>query len=236
MSKAKNDDELSDDLTMTPEGLMAWMELMHRNASFGFLAHAPEMIKMAAQIRNWMDWIVCLDGVRHEQELRLTYLTLKNVELKKDVNEKARLNGMGASREARLKARVEELEKVCAQTYQVVGSMASDLGQFEHEKVIQALDNLSRMRLVHRVLPFPSFEKTLHETSKLMRMADAGNNFDGIMRMRICESHKCVLRLGQAYMFTEDPKCDSCRPLADAAREAYGPTSGAPCDKDEDDQ
>lgn len=66
----------------------------------------------------------------------------------------------------RLRARVEQLEQVCAEAYQVVGSMASDLGVFEEPCITKALDNLSSMSLLHEdVLPFPSFELADKEIS-----------------------------------------------------------------------
>jgi hypothetical protein len=49
-----------------------------------------------------------------------------------------------------------------------------------------------------------------------------------VMHMRICEATRLVLRLGQPYVFTEDPECPSCKAAADRAREAYGPDGGAP--------
>ncbi|QDJ35871.1 hypothetical protein CBR67_03955 [Bordetella hinzii] len=53
--------------------------------------------------------------------------------------------------------------KVCAELYQVIGSLASDLGVFDHPKVVKALDNAADHALVHDdVLPFPSFE---HKTA-----------------------------------------------------------------------
>ncbi|EAB4417366.1 hypothetical protein D7B12_18210 [Salmonella enterica] len=53
-------------------------------------------------------------------------------------------------------ARIQELEEVCAEAYQVVGIMADKLGIFEtSEGVEKILDNLSAARLVHDdVLPF----------------------------------------------------------------------------------
>lgn len=55
----------------------------------------------------------------------------------------------------RLTARVEELETVCAESYQVVGALADMGGVFNELPVIKALDNLSAQKLVHTdVLPF----------------------------------------------------------------------------------
>lgn len=56
-------------------------------------------------------------------------------------------------------AEYPQAAKVCAELYQVIGSLASDLGVFDHPKVIKALDNASNHAMVHDdVLPFPSFE------------------------------------------------------------------------------
>lgn len=63
-----------------------------------------------------------------------------------------------------LNKRIKDLERICGETYQVVGSLAGDLGVFgSSEEVRKVLDNLSQQRLVHHdVLPFPSFEKQLY--------------------------------------------------------------------------
>ena len=50
---------------------------------------------------------------------------------------------------------------VCAQAYQVVGSLLSDLGQFDSEHATKILDNLSAGAVVHDdVLPWPSFAQS----------------------------------------------------------------------------
>lgn len=52
-----------------------------------------------------------------------------------------------------------QARSVCAEAYQVVGSMLSDLGQFESDLGQKILDNLCEYRMVHDdVLPWPSFE------------------------------------------------------------------------------
>lgn len=52
----------------------------------------------------------------------------------------------------------DEAQQVCAEAYQVVGSMLSDLGQFQTARAEKVLDNLSQHRMVHDdVLPWPSF-------------------------------------------------------------------------------
>ena len=51
-----------------------------------------------------------------------------------------------------------DAEAVCAEAYQVVGSMLDDLGQFDTERGGKILNNLAEARLVHKdVLPWPSF-------------------------------------------------------------------------------
>ena len=53
---------------------------------------------------------------------------------------------------------LSEAEQVCAQAYQVVGSLLDDLGQFDSEMGNKILDNLAEARMVHDdVLPWPSF-------------------------------------------------------------------------------
>lgn len=53
--------------------------------------------------------------------------------------------------------RISELERICAESYQVIGVLADDCGRFGTREVDKALDNLSQMRPVHEdVLPFPS--------------------------------------------------------------------------------
>ena len=60
---------------------------------------------------------------------------------------------------AKQRARERELCRICAEAYQVVGSMLSDLGQFGTGVGTKILDNLSQQTLVHDdVLPWPSFE------------------------------------------------------------------------------
>jgi hypothetical protein len=52
-----------------------------------------------------------------------------------------------------------ESEQVCAEAYQVVASLLSDLGQYDTEPGQKILDNLSQAKMVHSdVLPWPSFE------------------------------------------------------------------------------
>ena len=63
--------------------------------------------------------------------------------------------------DAELRARIDELEMVCDETYQVVGSLSNDLGDaFDHDKTMWALDNLAAHKIIHDdVLPYPSFSK-----------------------------------------------------------------------------
>jgi hypothetical protein len=53
---------------------------------------------------------------------------------------------------------VNELQRICSEAYQVVGSLLSDLGKFDTPEAEKILDNLSQQRLVHDdVLPWPSY-------------------------------------------------------------------------------
>ena len=57
---------------------------------------------------------------------------------------------------AQMTKRIEELEQVCGELYQVIGSLADHAGCFDHPDVQRALDNASKARLVHRdLLPWP---------------------------------------------------------------------------------
>jgi len=60
-----------------------------------------------------------------------------------------------------LEAKQQRAAKVCAELYQVIGSLAGDLGVLHHPKVVKALDNASANDMVHDdVLPFPSLAPT----------------------------------------------------------------------------
>lgn len=64
--------------------------------------------------------------------------------------------------DAALRARVAELEGICADAYQVVGVMATDVDMFGHEHTRKILDNLSQAKLVHEdVLPYPCAPQSL---------------------------------------------------------------------------
>lgn len=61
-----------------------------------------------------------------------------------------------------LMKRVDELETVCAELYQVIGTLAHKADVFDHPNVIKALDNASDAALTHKdILPF-----TLTSTTK----------------------------------------------------------------------
>jgi hypothetical protein len=54
-------------------------------------------------------------------------------------------------------ARINELEMICAEAYQVVGTLLDDCGRFGDEDGDKILDNLSQHRMIHQdVLPFAS--------------------------------------------------------------------------------
>lgn len=78
---------------------------------------------------------------------------------------------------------LDELKTICAETYQVVGSLASDLGIFESsDRLVKVLDNLSQQKRVHTdVLPWPSFAAPvrglpLTRERKLQLFVDATGN------------------------------------------------------------
>ena len=52
--------------------------------------------------------------------------------------------------------RKEELEQVCYELYQVIGSLADYAGVWNHPDVVRAMDNASDARLTHKdLLPWP---------------------------------------------------------------------------------
>jgi hypothetical protein len=52
--------------------------------------------------------------------------------------------------------REEELERVCSELYQIIGSLAYYAGVFDNADVQRALDNAAKAKLVHRnLLPWP---------------------------------------------------------------------------------
>ena len=56
--------------------------------------------------------------------------------------------------------RIEELERICAEAYQVVGILADECGRFDDDHVIKIMDNLSQQELIHDdVLPFSCKDK-----------------------------------------------------------------------------
>lgn len=56
-----------------------------------------------------------------------------------------------------LEERIKELQMICAEAYQVVGTLSYEAGRFDEEKTIKLLDNLSQHKMIHEdVLPYPS--------------------------------------------------------------------------------
>lgn len=64
---------------------------------------------------------------------------------------------------------VKDLQTICAEAYQVIGVLASQLGCFGDPKVIKLMDNLSEQKLVHNdVLPFSLTVFSIPDGFKLM--------------------------------------------------------------------
>ena len=60
----------------------------------------------------------------------------------------------------------DDTKQMCAEAYQAVGSMLSDLGQFDTDRARKLLDNLSACGLVHDdVLPWPAFAQEAQPAS-----------------------------------------------------------------------
>lgn len=57
----------------------------------------------------------------------------------------------------RLSSKLRDYERICAETYQVVGILALEANRFMDDEVTKVLDNLSLQEIVHEdILPFPS--------------------------------------------------------------------------------
>lgn len=62
----------------------------------------------------------------------------------------------------------EELELLCAEAYQVVGSLLLDVGAFDSEPAQKILDNLAQARRVHTdVLPWPTFAQPIPNPAQI---------------------------------------------------------------------
>lgn len=59
--------------------------------------------------------------------------------------------------------RVQNLEMVSAQAYQVIGILSDECGRFNDNKVVKMLDNLSDHEPYWDVLPFPSKKPSLYQ-------------------------------------------------------------------------
>jgi hypothetical protein len=57
--------------------------------------------------------------------------------------------------------RIMELERICDEAYQVIGSIAGEFHIMESPDVQRVLDNLSEKKLVHKdILPWPKSSLT----------------------------------------------------------------------------
>lgn len=88
-------------------------------------------------------------------------------------------------------------EAVCAQAYQVVGSLLSDVGHFDTELGDKILDNLSQAKLIHEVLPWPSFaaqqDVLVSLRAKVAGMEQNPRMGDAVFRCGFNGAIRCVL-------------------------------------------
>lgn len=55
----------------------------------------------------------------------------------------------------RLSSKLKDYERICTETYQVVGILAEESNRFMDDEVTKVLDNLSSQKIVHEnILPF----------------------------------------------------------------------------------
>lgn len=102
-------------------------------------------------------------------------------------------------------AEYPQAAEVCAELYQVIGSLASDLGVFDHPKVVKALDNASQHAMVHDdVLPFPSFE---WQPAGMLGVGDDA---------RDVERYRLIRDLGASFRDYEDREYSVCEGAMDS--------------------
>lgn len=76
----------------------------------------------------------------------------------------------------RLSSKLREYERICDETYQVVGVLAAEANRFMDDEVTRVLDNLSLHEIVHEdILPFPSkkampSDKEIKEVKETLEM------------------------------------------------------------------
>lgn len=73
----------------------------------------------------------------------------------------------------RLSSKLRDYERICGETYQVVGVLAAESNRFMDDEVTKVLDNLSLQEIVHEdILPFPS-KKAMPSDQEIKDAKDA---------------------------------------------------------------
>lgn len=99
---------------------------------------------------------------------------------------------------------VTDAEKVCAQMYQVVGNLLYALGLSNTELGLKALDNLAEAKVVHEVLPWPSFRKPLQLRVKDWTLSCFGEKIANDKRERNHRFIEEALELVQSLECTKE--------------------------------
>lgn len=108
-----------------------------------------------------------------------------------------------------------EAELVCAEAYQVVGTLLSDIGQFDTERGQKILDNLSEARMIHTdILPWPSIERAAppagqviaHPANSLRSLPESSEP-SLLGRETVREAQSIIRALAEQAK----EKCDGCR-------------------------
>ena len=88
-----------------------------------------------------------------------------------------------------------ELERVCGELYQVLGSLADHAGVYDHPDVQRALDNAARGRLVHTdLLPWPKTPLPGHEPPQtnldaVINATEIGAGLDALSIKEFCRRY-----------------------------------------------
>lgn len=139
-----------------------------------------------------------------------------------------------------------QASQVCAEAYQVVGSLLSDLGQFETEQAKKVLDNLSNVSMVHKdVLPWPAFhwaeDRLEARLAEVMPLFEEARDALTAISTVAAKLHGVSLTLGYRMdkVGTEDWRTKTAQPNFMTCKKCNGPmkpgqaiaqtfTSGAP--------
>lgn len=100
--------------------------------------------------------------------------------------------------------RIDELERLLAEAYQVVSVLATDAGRWSDRDVEKILDNLAECKFVHEdVLPFQSNSTKVHAPVAVQEKRGHYQGFKNII-VDVDRRHGCAFAEGQVEVFVDD--------------------------------